>query len=109
MENGTSRPMTKDYTGENLAVCPRCWDDLVNRKNKLEQRCVNEYGKIPKEEYIALVEESRIAVEGQHSLHEKYEIGLAQNGKFEIGYKCTCVSCGYFFNFEHTVQANIFE
>lgn len=105
MTSGTPRPLTKNYTEENMAVCPRCWDNLVDTKNKLEQRCVNEYGKIPKEEYMALVEESRIAIEGEHSLQERYEIGLEKNGKFAIGYKCTCLSCGYFYNFEHTEQA----
>ncbi len=108
MESGTSKTLTKDYTEENMAVCPKCWDDLVDRKNKLEQRCVNEYGKIPKEEYMALVEEARIAIEGQHSLQERYEIGLEQNGKFEIGYKCECLSCGFFYHFEHAEQANIY-
>lgn len=107
MKSETARPMTKDYTRENLAVCPACWDKLVDRKNKLEQRCVNEYGKIPKEEYMALVEESRIAIEGQHSLKESYETGLAQNGKFEIGYKCECLFYGFFYHFEHTEQAEI--
>lgn len=99
----------KDLSNKQMGVCPKCCDDLVDRKNKLEQRCVNEYGMIPKEEYMELVEQSRIAIEGQHSLLENYEIGTEQNGKFNIRYKCTCLSCGYFFTFEHTEQAKIYD
>ncbi len=98
------RELTKDYCNENMAECPQCWDTLVDRRNKLEQRIVNEYGKIPKEEFMALVEESREAIETSHSLREKYEITTEKNGKFSIGYKCDCLSCGWYFEFNDSKQ-----
>ncbi len=101
--------MGKELSNKQMSVCPKCWDDLVDRKNKLEQRCVNEYGKIPKEEFMELVEQSRVAIEGQHSLLENYEIGMEQSGKFTVGYKCTCLSCGFFFTFEHAEQVKVYE
>lgn len=99
----------KELSTENHTQCPKCWDKLVDKKNKLKQRIVNEYGKTPKEEFMELVEESRLAIDATNSLMENYEIGMERNGKFSIGYKCTCVSCGFFFTFEHVEQAKIYE
>ncbi len=90
---------------EAMGECPRGWDDLVDRRNKLEQRIINEYGKIPKADFMALVEESREAIIAAASLQENFEIKTEKNGSFFVGYKCKCISCGWFFNFEHTQQA----
>lgn len=101
--------MGKDLPMQAMRECPRCWDDLVDKKNKLEQKVVNLYGKIPKDEYLELVEESRKAITASHSLKENYEIKTEKNGKFSIGYKCQCLSCGWFFDFNHEEQVKIYE
>lgn len=94
---------------ESWTQCPRCWAELADKCIKLKQKVENEYGKISKEEYMELVEESRTAIRATHSLEENYEIGMEKDGEFSIGYKCTCVSCGFLFTFEHTVQAKLYK
>lgn len=84
-------------SADNWAICPKCQRLADDNKEKLENKLERSYGKIPAEEYLNLLEESRQPVKLDFTLREDYEIGI-QNNEFYVRYKGNC-KCG--FNYEY--------
>lgn len=66
----------------------------------LEERLDADYGKVPKEEYQAIVDELKKPKEKlQTTLREDYEVGIYQ-GEFFVDYSGRCDVCGFEYQYE---------
>jgi len=83
-------------SADNWAICPVCKkrNDVAYKKQTLD--VANQYGKIPDDEYIVLVKETKPIVL-KESLREDYQIGVDEEGVFSFVYSCNCSECGFKF------------
>jgi len=78
-------------SADNWSVCPKC-----NKENV--KKIQDSYGKIPPEEYLKLINETKGPYE-KFTLREDYSIHTREDGTFRIVYDCHCKKCGWGFEF----------
>ena len=94
---------------DNWAVCPRCLRNAENAKRALEAKAQAAYGKVPVEEFEKLREAAAVPinVEKLRTFREDYELGMEEDGTFEVSYHGSCSrrhpeqGCGYEHRFRH--------
>jgi len=91
---------------DNWGVCPRCEKNHQKEIEKRNKALAAAYGKLPVDEFLALKKDTEDFTnkEPEQTLREDYGIGTEADGKFSVGYRCSCKTCGFTFNFEHTEQ-----
>lgn len=83
-------------SADNWAVCPRCLKRAEAERDKLERKVQDAYGKLPKDEYLALVKKAEQPQKPlDHTLREDYEQGTDEDGEYSVNYTCSCSKCGY--------------
>ena len=87
-------------SANNWAICPKCEEIAREVRNAAIQRVVDDYGKIPRDEYTEVVRDSEREYRPRSTLREDYEIGI-RNGVFEVGYRAECEVCGLSHEFHH--------
>ncbi len=87
-------------SADNWAQCPRCMEQHKQSIKDAEEHERRAYGKLPPEDYMALVRENAERTEPDSTLREDYEIGVYQ-GVFSIHYTGACKVCGFRIRFEH--------
>lgn len=94
-------------SADNWGVCPQCkkLNDEKNKKRILD--VVKKYGKVPPDEFVQLSKEANKPIMLEEHLREDYELGVGENGFFEVSYRCSCDVCGFEHSFEHTKQLKV--
>jgi hypothetical protein len=88
-------------SADNWRDCPKCLAKAKADKVKREEAAEQAYGKVPKEEYLALLAEAGKPVEVEDTMREDYELGIDQNGKFYVIYRADCQDCPFVFTYRH--------
>ena len=97
------------------SVCPGCLKEADTEHEYLKSRIENEYGQIPREEWMALHTEvdrlGRVLADpAGHLTHLKqvFDFTMTEDGHFEAKYHGYCTkpksTCGFDFGFTHEQQ-----
>jgi hypothetical protein len=88
-------------SADRWGVCPKC-------RNNVKVELSEKYGKIPSEEYIAIIERSKTMEETVNcTLREDYQIATDETGEFTIYYGCSCEVCKFNFKYEYKKQLEV--
>lgn len=89
-------------TADNWAYCPQCQRLAKIATDKRNETLENAYGKLAREEYLVLAEETEAANSQlpRQTLREDYEIGIDE-GDFFAAYSASCSVCHFEFEFKH--------
>ena len=94
-------------SADNWAFCPRCLSIDVEKQNELQEAARNAYGKVSAEEYLSMLEASKMEPSKEPTLREDYEIETDELGEFHVNYGCSCDRCGFHFEFKYEEQLKI--
>ena len=99
-------------SADNWAICPRCLARTKMERMKRKQDLVDDYGKVPEEEYVVrrlaeVTADSRCTDSPRCTLREDYSIDIDSKGKFTISYSCACSACQFSHRFQHSQQLEI--
>lgn len=91
-------------SADNWGTCPKC--KVKNDKANAERisEAEGKYGKIPSDEYRALIKEAEKPIEFEETLREDYEMHTDNAGLFYVSYSCRCDECGFQHKFHHDEQ-----
>jgi hypothetical protein len=100
---------------DNWAVCPRCLKNAENAKRALEAMAQAVYGKVTPDEYeeLRVAAAAPIDVEKLSTFREDYELGMVDDGTFEVIYSGSCSprhplkGCGYEHKFRHIEEVPV--
>lgn len=92
-------------SADNWTVCPKCNSAAVLAREEAQLKAGAAYGKVPPAEYIAMTEEANKPVTTDSTLREDYELGLNEDGQFEVSYRCSCNNCKWQYKFAHSESA----
>jgi hypothetical protein len=81
-------------SADNWDICPRCREYAAMEYKEKQRKVDEEYGKIPKEEYLDLIYELEHPQKLEYTLREGYEIGFS-GFQFYVRYEATCRVCGF--------------
>jgi len=88
-------------SADNWRACPNCLAKEQSKLDKIKARVSADYGKIPADEYLQLVAESKKELKLPDTLREDYEIGMYDEFDFYVSYSCSCSKCNYSFDYKH--------
>lgn len=91
-------------SADNWAKCPQCKRDHEAAEASHAKALLEAYGKVSRDEYIRLLEQSKAPVKLEPTLREDYEIGIYRDELF-IDYTGQCKVCGFQLHFKHTQPA----
>lgn len=80
---------------DNWAICPRCRVTTMTNHKIAEQRAKTAYGAVSEDEYHRLLAAAAKEVELKQTLREDYEIGIGEDGTFDVNYRSSCDVCGF--------------
>ena len=85
-------------SGTKYSKCPKCNFKYLKELARLENRIVEDYGKIDPVEYLQIIETRNSFKEPDFSLSEDYEMWIDKDG-FHCYYGARCNICGFEFSF----------
>lgn len=91
-------------SANNWGICPRCKVTIELAHAELVTKAKASYGKVPPEEYSALVEMAGKPLDFPETFREDYSVGAYRDGFFRVYYGGACETCGLSFEFKHEVQ-----
>lgn len=94
-------------SADNWAVCPKCLKRAEAEKEKRHAKAAKAYGKVPADEWRALVAEAEKPVDVPETLREDYQLGVTDGGEFYVIYRCSCQHCGFAHEFKHEQQLKV--
>ena len=80
---------------DNWTTCPVCLKNAIFEHEKLQEQVQTGYGKIPRADYLALVEKADQEPQVETTLREDYELETIPEGDFELNYRCSCTKCRF--------------
>jgi ribosome-binding protein aMBF1 (putative translation factor) len=87
---------------DNWRRCPKCLK-VENSKREAEiERVSNQYGKIPVAEFTRAAAAAEKPIVLGETLREDYELGINDNGEYEVSFSASCQKCGFKFNHSHS-------
>jgi len=94
-------------SADNWAICPKCKKSEDAKQEKLRKKATAAYGKVPPDEYLKLLEAANNPQEMRETLREDYQIGVMDDGEFDIEYSAYCDKCGFKFSYKHAEDVPI--
>ena len=94
-------------SAEKWGTCPRCFKRAIKKYAADTQYLMDVYGVMSREEYEKLqakLGEPPRTGSMPESLRETYECYVDEDGELTIYYGCTCETCGFVYDFNHTEQ-----
>ena len=88
-------------SADNWATCPKCLRTAAAEKEARHRTAAEAYGKVPADEWRALVAEAEAEPELEDTLREDYSVGMTVTGRFYVSYRGRCQRC----DFEHRFKA----
>ena len=92
-------------SADNWAMCPACKKKNDDNNAKRIKDAESQYGEIPSGEYRALIKKAEKPIELEETLREDYEIGIYEDGSFQVSYRGKCETCGLQHTFLRTEVA----
>lgn len=84
---------------DNWGQCPRCLAKHRKAMTEINEALDKAFNTMVAREYQDLVNKTKKPDEPEHTLRENYEIGVANDGKFYVIYRCRCEVCDFKFSF----------
>lgn len=84
-------------SADRQTICPKC-------KKAGENKLASAYGTMPEAEYLALVEKSK---RGNRNFLEYYEIGMDDEGTFDVNYSGYCNVCNFKYEYKTRIDVSI--
>ena len=91
-------------SANNWRVCPKCKRNAEILAEKKTAKAQEKYGKVPQEEFLALISDANKTPELDQTLRENYELGTDPDGLFGVAYSCSCSICKFSFNFKKEID-----
>lgn len=85
---------------DNWGICPKCKERADIKQERLEQRLISGYGKLPEAEYLELREKVSSPPQLEPTMREDYELGTDSTGAFYVRYRASCNVCGFSYKFQ---------
>lgn len=92
---------------DNWGTCPQCKVNADKASGVAVREAAAAYGKVPPEEYAAMVEAIKHPKPIGETLSEYYEIHTKATGEFYIDYGCGCDVCGFRHTYNFKEQLKI--
>jgi len=90
---------------DNWATCPRCKEKAFQEYHKAVKTVSDAYGKVPEEDYQTMKAQlpnlDPNKGEKHCTLREDYDLGIDEDGTFEVSYCAHCKECGFKFDYKH--------
>lgn len=86
-------------SANNYTKCPQCARQSTEKAEEVKAILTAAYGKVPPDEYLALVKENSKPAPLKESLREDWEIGIYK-GEFFVSYRASCDVCGFTYEYE---------
>jgi rubrerythrin len=88
-------------TADNWATCPKCLAEFAAKKAAAIAKAKSQYGNEPAEIFLAnLALAEAMHDRPRETLREDYDIGVDDDGSFEVVYSCSCSRCGFKFEYK---------
>ena len=88
-------------SADNWAICPRCRMRAQKEQAERERRVKEDYGKIPAQDYLNLVDAANNPPQLKYELREDYEFYIDPDNRFSAKYSAKCRTCGWEHSFDH--------
>lgn len=88
-------------SADKWSICPQCMQTTLKQKEKQVKETTEKYGKVSVEEYKKLLQYSIEPVNLEPTMREDYELGIDEDGSFDITYSAYCDQCKFSFEFNH--------
>lgn len=90
-------------SADNWTYCPKCQEIARKKTEQLRVRVETDYGKIPPDNYIKLLDQFNNPPKLKQTLREDYEVGI-HDGVFSISYGASCDVCKFKFEYDKTEE-----
>lgn len=94
-------------SADNWTHCPKCIENFLVEKSKLEQLINTQYGRISNKEFLDAFTSLKQLEDPKYTLREDYEIYMEDNYHLEISYTCLCTKCGYEFKYIKSIDSRV--
>lgn len=94
-------------SADNWGICPKCKKQADDDFAKKVADVGKKYGKVPSDEYLALVKTIQKQPELEPTLREDYEFSTDEDAEFIASYYCSCSTCGFGHSFKHKATINL--
>lgn len=85
-------------SADNWTTCPRCRAEAEAEKMRLCQEAIDQYGKLPVEEYLALRDKAMAPLKVEETLREDgTRAYIYSDNTFNLDYRASCKECGFLF------------
>ena len=90
----------------NWRICPKCEKKEADEFQARRKTAQKAYGEVSQDEYLRLMNESRVFPELEQTLRENWQIGV-YDGTFSVGYSCSCDACGFSWKYKYKEDLQI--
>ena len=87
-------------SANNWSICPKCKKKNNEINAKRIENVKKNYGVVSEDKYLELAEEAKKPIIIKETLREDYDIGVYEDGTFEVSYSCSCSVCGFKYSFK---------
>jgi|ERR1700724_4668678 len=94
-------------SANNWTVCPACRKKQIEEKEAKLIELGEAYGKMLPKDYLKLLKEAEKPVCQEDNMREDYQLGIDEDGEFEISYRASCQDCNFSFSYKHKEQVKL--
>ncbi len=94
-------------SADNWDKCPNCKAIADKVSAGLKEKAAKCYGRIPAEDYLELMHKADNPTQLEDTLREDYEVGVNNDGLFEVSYSCRCDKCGFAYSFKESKKVQV--
>jgi hypothetical protein len=94
-------------SANNWTVCPKCKAEAKRMHAEKEATLAKSYGKVPAETWLAMQAEVATVHALEETLREGWDLGVDEEGRFYVSYRCSCDACNFTFTFKQERQLEI--
>lgn len=91
-------------SADNWTICPKCKINNEAVREQERRRIATAYGKVTPEQYKEMCHKYDTQPEQAHTLREDYGQGIDEDGEYSCIYRCSCIVCGFSFNFSTKIE-----
>ena len=89
------------------SVCPRCFKKWKEKQDKLLKDLDECYGKVPRNQYLDMIEESKLPFSTKKTFGAYFDVDLWNDGLFEISYEGSCDVCDFTVAFDYNKMMEV--
>jgi hypothetical protein len=96
----------QEMSADNWTYCPKCAAAAASEREKAILSAGAQYGKIPADDYVALINDANKPVTMEATFRENFWQGL-RGDTFEVEYHGCCTTCKFKHVFKHTTPLEL--